>query len=490
MNSTSNGFFVIAFNSHNVARGSFLPNTTIMTSQPPKKISLAFGKKPIPKPANGIKRRAAALHDSDDEDDGPTGTHQEISAFDLSAGGAVHASAPQTKKGPLVIPALPNHDRLEYGRKKRQRSDLPQEQGDLVIPKKDVTFGLLVPEKKIAEEVDSAEGESRPKEEEMKETKTEDQVALDALLGKATSSRTIPLADEDEAFKRDMGDAVDVPTLDQYLAIPPSEFGAACLRGMGWKDTETLGIAGATPENTLKPRPSERRPALLGVGAKPSAALGIEIGEWGKSARGGKRGKEEAYNPVVLKNKKTGEVLTEAELKAKVAEQEKSSTELVFDDKDDRRADRNSRRDDKYRDKDLERKRDKWDSDSRRDRDYKSSRSDSRDQRRKDDDGRDKHDKYEKRDRDDRKERDSRKDREDRKDRDSRKDRDERRDRDKYSDDRRDRNRDDKKDKYYDDRKDRPRDDKKDRYRDDKYSSSRKDRDRSDRDDASSSRRR
>jgi hypothetical protein len=457
-----------------------------MAAPQPMKISLAFGKKVIPKPTNGIKRRAAALHESDDEDDGPSGKHQEISAFDHSAGGAVHASKPQTKKGPLVIPVVPNHDRLEYGRKKRQRSDLPQEQQDIVITKKEVTFGLLVPEKKIEEESEGA-GAEQEIEEEKPAPKTEDQIALDALLGNGNgNTRTIPLADEDEAFRRDMGDAVEAPTLEQYLAIPPSDFGAACLRGMGWKDTETLGLGGANPENTFKPRPSERRPALLGVGAKPSAALGIEIGEWGKSARGGRKGKpEEAYNPVVLKNKKTGEVLTEQELKSKVAEQEKTSTELVFDDKAERKSERDSRRDDdKYRDKDRDRRREKTDPDSKRDREYKSSRSDSRDRsRRKDDDSKDK---YDKRDRDDRTDRDSRRYRDDYKDRDSRKDRDDRKDRDKYSDDRKDRYRDEKKDKYYDDRKDRSRDDKKDRYRDEKYnSSSRKDGDRSDRDDGS-----
>src|ERR1700760_1235428 len=95
--------------------------STMASNFAPKKVSLAFGPKP-PKPSNGIKRSHAALHDSDDED-ASTSQHLEISSFDQAAGGAIHAREIPNKKGaPLVIPALPNHDRLEYGRKKRQRS--------------------------------------------------------------------------------------------------------------------------------------------------------------------------------------------------------------------------------------------------------------------------------------------------------------------------------------------------------------------------------
>jgi len=99
------------------------------------------------------------------------------------------------------------------------------------------------------------------------------------------------------------------------------------LRGMGWKDTETL--SGSQEQHALKPRILERRPALLGFGATPASAVGIELGEWGKSARG-KNAKQESYNPVVLRNKVTGETLTEEELKAKLEGQQ--NNELVIDD--------------------------------------------------------------------------------------------------------------------------------------------------------------
>jgi hypothetical protein len=79
----------------------------------------------------------------------------------------------------------------------------------------------------------------------------------------------------------------------------------------------------------MKPRTFERRPALLGVGAKPASAVGIEIGEWGKASRG-KNSKQESYNPVVLRNKVTGETLTEEELKVKMEEQDIKEMDLVL----------------------------------------------------------------------------------------------------------------------------------------------------------------
>lgn len=443
-----------------------------MATALPKKIAISFGKKPVPKTSSGIKRPAAALHDSEDEEEVQSGIHQEISAFDHSAGGAVHSSQPESKKQLLVIPALPNHDRLEYGRK-RQRSDLPQENVDVTIAKKEVTFGLLVPDKKT-KDAQIIVNPVQITDEADPDPKSDDQIALDALLGKSNGSvKTIPFVDENEAFARDMDEAVEVPTLEQYLAIPPSDFGAACLRGMGWKDTETLGLAGAS-EHIIKPRTTERRAALLGVGAKPSAALGIEIGEWGKSAGRNKKKAEEVYVPVVLKNKNTGEIITEQELKSKLVDQAKDSTELVFEQKSERSSTR--REDDQYWDNDRYKKRDKYESDSRRHRDFKSSRSDSRD--------RSKRRSYESKYRYDDKDDGHRKS-------DIRKDRESGRDQDRYRDDRNKYDRNDKRDQYRKDREEKSHDDKNYRYgdvrnghdQDDKYiSSSRKHRDGNDRD--------
>jgi hypothetical protein len=307
------------------------------TDQPKKKLSLAFGpKKSIvtkklhpPKPLNGIKRSHASLRDSDDDDDDNSGRHTAISHFDQAAGGAIHKDTKPNTQQKLIIPTKPNHDRLDYKRR-AQRSALPvHENGDVDISStiKPITYGLSVPKNNPTEDDQDIISESNDEPSTSLPSKTEDDIALDALMGKSSSNRSIPLITEDEAYHRDVGDAQDVPTLNEYLAIPVSEFGAACLRGMGWKDTETIG-GSKNGQAMLKPRTLDRRPALLGVGAKPSSAVGIEIGEWGKAAKG-KKG--EGYNPVVLKNKMTGEVLTEQELTEKMGGQKKEEKGMILD---------------------------------------------------------------------------------------------------------------------------------------------------------------
>ncbi|KAK5004943.1 DNA primase large subunit Spp2 [Cryomyces antarcticus] len=115
-------------------------------------------------------------------------------------------------------------------------------------------------------------------------------------------------------------------TLAEYEAMPIEEFGAALLRGMGWKDGDPIGKRKG--QQAAKPRLLERRPALLGIGAKEEAAVGVELGAWGKGAKGGRR--DQPYTPVILKNAKTGEQLTEEELKAKLEQQKMvESTEAV-----------------------------------------------------------------------------------------------------------------------------------------------------------------
>jgi hypothetical protein len=204
---------------------------------------------------------------------------------------------------------------------------------DIKKAEEQVGFGLTVREKKTAEDKDvDAENDVESAEPPPAAAPTEDDAALSALLGgRADGARTIPVTaaaaplGEDELFRRDYAEAQDAPTLADYLAVPAEDFGAACLRGMGWRDTETIHGAAAPADGAKnKPRAFERRPALLGVGAKPSSALGVEIGEWGGN-RKGKGAKVEAFNPLVMKNKKTGEMLTEQELRDKIEGQKAES---------------------------------------------------------------------------------------------------------------------------------------------------------------------
>ncbi|TKA72785.1 hypothetical protein B0A49_03539 [Cryomyces minteri] len=178
-----------------------------------------------------------------------------------------------------------------------------------------ITFGLNVmqkrPEEASPEDETSAASHSSA-------TTTDDQRAFAALTGEKTHSiRVVSASNEDEAFRRDYGSAPDMATLAEYEAMPIEEFGAALLRGMGWKDGDPIGKRKG--QQAAKPRLLERRPALLGIGAKEEAAVGVELGAWGKGAKGGRR--DQPYTPVILKNAKTGEQLTEEELKVKLEQQ-------------------------------------------------------------------------------------------------------------------------------------------------------------------------
>ncbi len=180
--------------------------------------------------------------------------------------------------------------------------------------------------------------------------KTDDVLALEALIGDGTaktSTMILPALDqhdsddtlwsaraapvnEDDAFRSDVASRPDSSSLADYAAVPVEEFGAALLRGMGWKEGE---VVGKRKEQVSKSRIVERRPALLGIGAKEvPGGVGEEIGAWGKVAMRGKgkrRVVDKIYNPVLLRNSKTGEMVTEDELRAKKEEQVREMREQV-----------------------------------------------------------------------------------------------------------------------------------------------------------------
>lgn len=177
--------------------------------------------------------------------------------------------------------------------------------------------------------------------------RTDDEIALEALLGEGGSRKStmvLPAVveapkddadniwdgragtgiNEDDAFRSDVASRPDSASLEDYAAVPVEEFGAALLRGMGWKEGE---VVGKRKDQVSKPRILERRPALLGIGAKEvPGGVGDEIGAWGRAAKG-RRKVEKSYNPVLLRNAKTGEMVTEEELKAKKEEQKREEEE-------------------------------------------------------------------------------------------------------------------------------------------------------------------
>ncbi|KAF2832090.1 hypothetical protein CC86DRAFT_270334, partial [Ophiobolus disseminans] len=314
------------------------------------------------------KRPRLALGD-DEEDD--SSKQQEISGWDAAEGGAVDIGGPKAKEAPRIIPALPNRNWRDEARRK-QLAKAPHtkaQNGNVVehIEEPKIQYGLTILKKGEPEE-NGAEEADAPAEpmEDVKDTLTEEQrlekKALDALLnGKSTDDDlVIPVQSEEDAFRNDLREAPDAPTLEAYEATPIEGFGAALLRGMGWKDGEAIGNGAAT-----KPKEVKRRPALLGIGAKEEAAVGVELGEWG-GGKGKGKGKKvaQSYNPVTLRNKVTGEMITEEELKAKLEQQDmvqeekpakKERRKYSDDDEDERRrAKRRDRSRDRRRDDDYD----------------------------------------------------------------------------------------------------------------------------------------
>jgi len=358
-----------------------------LNPQPPsqpatKSFSLSFGapkpkpsrlsRKPLTSSSNGTPTRAihSSLHDSSDEEDGAHPQAELVSAFDTSAGGAIGVSGVQdkNKKKELVIIGQRNRDWREESRRKRGRGTdlLPEEvraarrqqggEGGWEIVNGGVqAYGLSFVTKR-GEGGGDGDGDGDVQMGDAKVVElgkiqvaaddervmTDDEVALVALLGAGGSKKSnmvLPAVEtqtddeegmwsgragngvnEDDAFRSDVASRPDSSSLDDYAAVPVEEFGAALLRGMGWKEGE---VVGKRKDQISKPRILERRPALLGIGAKEvPGGVGDEIGAWGKATKG-RRKVDKTYNPVLLRNSKTGKMLTEEELKAKKEDQKR-----------------------------------------------------------------------------------------------------------------------------------------------------------------------
>ena len=330
--------------------------------QPSKPITISFGAAkpkgpPIPAPK---KRPHSALADHSDGEDEGQPAPELVSGFDQS--GAVITDRKKEEREVLVIPALRNRDWREESRKKRRKNLLPaevqasrsgtyEEVKAAQVERDEVSkqSGISFVQKDQDGDTTMAEGQisQHPPEQVAKVPKTEDEEAMEALLGEEKKQNLIvpalqddnrdgykledpaneDYANEDDRFRADVASRPDVSTLDEYAAIPVEGYGAALMRGMGWKEGDPVGKRrsqqqGVTTTNT-KPRVVERRPALLGIGAKevPNGIGDNELGAWGKGAKGkGKRKTDLAYNPVILKNSRTGEMLTEEELELKKLE--------------------------------------------------------------------------------------------------------------------------------------------------------------------------
>ena len=261
--------------------------------------------KPSSKPSStlGKRQRSHAFdHDSDsDEDDGFSGKHEAVTSFGMN--GAENETRRKDSRStdarnattPFVIGGHKNRDwKSEVKARKTGRNVLPHEaqaevgNGSLKETEppdqeKQIKWGLTIPKKQSPEEEittipadgakeqhdNSNDGTERERQSPGQPDDPDDD-AMNALLGKKRKSARdfviegeTPQVSEEDAYQRGYEEAAEVSTIEEYDAIPEGEFGAAMLRGMGWKGEE----------RAPKPKLPTRRPHLMGLGAKEDEEL-------------------------------------------------------------------------------------------------------------------------------------------------------------------------------------------------------------------------
>lgn len=252
--------------------------------------------------------------DSDEEKQGNVqqeNIHESVVAFD----NAQRQPQPDPVKE-LVIKPVPNRDWRAESLKKEgiyeEKELIVETQTELKSEK----CGLFFPER-------NGEQDENDTKREFKRSKsppplTEDELARHALLTKRTleEERVIemqnpPTISETQCYRDDVKNRPDEPDLAAYQRVPVEEFGAALLRGMGWKGPDKEEKENAKTE-------IKQRPPLLGLGAKPIETV-EELGAWGQATQKKPTRIEKSYVPLVKVNKKTGEVVEDVpEVREKV----------------------------------------------------------------------------------------------------------------------------------------------------------------------------
>lgn len=219
-------------------------------------------------------------------------------------------------QGPLVIAPLKNRDWREFARKRKNLYVPPSAAattgadgsvGGLgtrdTINSGPQAIGLQI-RKKVKVEEDEMEIEETviATETEKEEVETEDQKALRALLSGTDSQQgpkveIIPAVSEDDAYLQDVQELPESASLDDYDRVPVEDFGAALLRGMGWKEGQAASRKGKGP---VEPWLPQARPALLGIGAKEKEVL--DDG----SKKKGKGRPNKKYMPLLKVEKRSG----------------------------------------------------------------------------------------------------------------------------------------------------------------------------------------
>jgi len=236
--------------------------------------------------------------------------------LEFSAPARIRLNAKKKVTKPLVIPALKNKDWREVARKRRNATQyVPPSAaaatgadgsvGGLgtkdTINSGPVLSGLQI--KKTVVSVTQGEDVAAETVEvamEVVEEETEDQKALRAILaessGETQREGVIMPISETDALKQDVEELPDAATLEDYARVPVSQFGAALLRGMGWK--EGTAASRKPGKGLVEPYLPSARPALLGIGAKEQ-----EVFEDGSKKNNKIKRPERRYMPIIKQDR-------------------------------------------------------------------------------------------------------------------------------------------------------------------------------------------
>ena len=173
------------------------------------------------------------------------------------AAGGPGGGGPRPPGGEYVIPRQEDTFQVGVGRTDRKFNPdryVPEEEREV---KQEDRFEAAAPEVKVEVTYGLQSRGARP-------------VAAGGLPGKRkrepAAGRAAPLVDEAQQYREDLARLPEQASLDAYEAMPVAEFGAAMLRGMGWKEGQGIG----RNKEEVKAVEYVKRPDRLGLGAKPN----------------------------------------------------------------------------------------------------------------------------------------------------------------------------------------------------------------------------
>ncbi|PPQ98382.1 hypothetical protein CVT24_004061 [Panaeolus cyanescens] len=352
-----------------------------------------------PRPKSSQKHHNYHEEDSSDEDH--VIEDELVTGFDKFGVQRLNGERKKPEK-PLVIPALKNKDWREQARKRKGLQYVPPSAaattgadgsvGGLgtrdTINSGPVLSGLQFHAKKssVVEETIEVRDEHGDVAMTEAEELTEDQRALQALLAEAGGElqHDGPVIDiiptpvsEADALKQDVEELPDEATLDDYARVPVSQFGAALLRGMGWK--EGTAASRKPGKGIVEPYLPTARPALLGIGAKEQEVF--DDGSKGKKSKY----VEKRYVPIIKQERTPSTTSSSRDRRERSRSPRRDSSRRNSPDRYESRKDRDKDSDSRSRHYDDDRRNRDRDNDRDRERSRRyesdSRRSDGRDKR-------------------------------------------------------------------------------------------------------------